>query len=342
MIDDSRIRKTLTSFPLKRRSDSEVVLANKDITDPKFLLPGFADLAINDIMVLVIDDEDFDRILDENGIEKGDYYKDTLKGVLLNDFFHEKKPSEIFNDDMLGQVLHYDEKEGFPPAIEVGAFVKYIKSNKIYDLVPKSYIAIFVPSSMYYDKASKVLPKDKLTIDLGVETSRHTETYDSIYKLFESGDYRSYSCSDLSDTLQIMDTITIMLKTAMYGFTVLLTLIAVANMVNTISTGVLLRRKEFAMYKSVGLASGGFKKMIRLETFLYGIKALTFGIPLSLFLSFLMYNAFDSKLYTFNPDWLMYIAVVAAVFGILGVSMALSINKIKDDNIIEALKEDAV
>ena len=38
----------------------------------------------------------------------------------------------------------------------------------------------------------------------------------------------------------------------------------------------------------------------------------------------------------------MYLAVVAAVFGILGISMALSINKIKDDNIIEALKEDAV
>ena len=55
-----------------------------------------------------------------------------------------------------------------------------------------------------------------------------------------------------------------------------------------------------------------------------------------------MYNAFDSGLYTFNPDWLMYAVIVAAVFGILGISMSLSISRIKDDNIIETLKEDAV
>jgi putative ABC transport system permease protein len=139
-----------------------------------------------------------------------------------------------------------------------------------------------------------------------------------------------------------METVTLMLKTAMYGFTALLTLIAIANIVNTISTGVLLRRKEFAMYKSVGMASGGFKKMIRLETMLYGVKALTIGIPVSLLLSFLMYNAFETSLYTFDPDFMMYGIVSAGVFGILTISMALSINRIKDDNIIEALKEDAV
>ena len=139
-----------------------------------------------------------------------------------------------------------------------------------------------------------------------------------------------------------MDTVTLLLKTVMYGFTVLLTLIAVANIVNTISTGVLLRRKEFAMYKSVGLENSGFKKMIRLETLLYGIKALIWGIPLSLLLSYLMYSSFESGLVTFSPDWLMYGAVIIAVFAILALSMALSINTIKDDNIIETLKEDAV
>ena len=104
----------------------------------------------------------------------------------------------------------------------------------------------------------------------------------------------------------------------------------------------LLRRKEFAMYKSVGLDNTGFKKMIRLETLLYGIKALIWGLSISLLLSYIMYSTFDMKLLTFDPDWLMYGVTVIAVFGILGISMALSISKIKDDNIIEALKEDAV
>lgn len=139
-----------------------------------------------------------------------------------------------------------------------------------------------------------------------------------------------------------MDTITLLLKTAMYGFTFLLTLIAIANIVNTISTGMLLRRKEFAMYKSVGLENSGFRRMIRLETMLYGVKALVWGIPISLLLSYMMYASFDMALYTFDPDWFMYGITVVAVIGILGFSMVLSINKIKGDNIIEVLKEDEV
>ncbi|SFC47813.1 ABC transporter permease [Butyrivibrio sp. YAB3001] len=333
---------SMIQFLFKKAPESTVELANTDIADSKFLLPAFTELDFSVMDVVVVDDEDFNRILEDNNLNKADYYGDTLRGVLLNDFFHEKKPSEIFNDGILGQVIHYDEKQGNPPAIEIAAFVKYNANNKVLDLIPKTNIATFVPVSMYYEKAKEVLPEDRLTIDLAVETSTHEEVHDKIYSLLENNGYHSYYCADLTDAVKAMDAITLLLKTAMYGFTILLTLIAIANIVNTISTGVLLRRKEFAMYKSVGLENIGFKKMIRLETLLYGIKALVWGFPISLLLSYLMYKTFDSSLFTFNPDLLMYAIIVVAVFGILGISMALSINKIKDDNIIEALKEDAV
>ena len=58
--------------------------------------------------------------------------------------------------------------------------------------------------------------------------------------------------------------------------------------------------------------------------------------------SFMMYKSFAFALYTFSPNLAFYGVVIVAVFGILGISMGLSVNKIKDDNIIEALKEDAV
>lgn len=333
---------SMIQFLFKKGPESKAELANTDIADKKFRLPEFADMDLYGIFVLAVDDEEFDKILADNGLPRDEYYQDSVKGVLLNDFFHEKKSSKVFNDAIIGQSIHYDKKEGNPPAVEVNAFVKYDENNKMFDLVPKTNIAVFVPASMYFSKAKEVIPEDKLVVDLGVETSRHKEIYDRIYELFESEEYHNYYCSDITDTANIMETVTLMIKTAMYGFTVLLTLIAIANIVNTISTGVLLRRKEFAMYKSVGLDEHGFKKMIRLETLLYGIKALIFGIPVSLLLSFYMYSVFDSNLVTFNPDWLMYLIVIAAVFGILGISMALSVSKIKDDNIIEALKEDAV
>ncbi|SEM35855.1 putative ABC transport system permease protein [Butyrivibrio sp. ob235] len=333
---------SMIQFRFKKAPESQIELANTDIADSKFLLPGFADLYFSGMDVVIVDDEDFNKILEDNGLDKNEYYGDTLKGVLLNDYFREKKSSEVFNDGILGQVLHYDKVQGYPPAIEIAAFVRYDENNKTFDLSPKGNIAAFVPVSMYYEKAKEVLPEDKLTMDLGVETADHEVVHDRIYALLESDGYHSYYCGDLTDAVKAMDTITLMLKTAMYGFTILLTLIAIANIVNTISTGVLLRRKEFAMYKSVGLENSGFKKMIRLETLLYGIKALVWGISISLLLSYLMFTTFDTRLHTFNPDLLMYVVTTIAVFGILGLSMALSISKIKDDNIIEALKEDAV
>ena len=139
-----------------------------------------------------------------------------------------------------------------------------------------------------------------------------------------------------------MNTVTLILKTAMYGFTILLTLIAVANIVNTISTGVLLRRKEFAMYKSVGMAQDGFKKMIFLETGFYGFKALIIGLPISVILSYLMFRTLDKKTYSFDLDLMTYGIVIVAVFAVVSISMFLGLNKIKDDSIIEALKEDVV
>lgn len=43
-----------------------------------------------------------------------------------------------------------------------------------------------------------------------------------------------------------------------YGFIVLISLIAAANVFNTISTNISLRRREFAMLKSVGMTQRAF------------------------------------------------------------------------------------
>lgn len=330
----------------KEQDDPYTTLANTDIADRSFLTESFREKTdafdLYTMAVEIVDDEDFDKILDENGLSRDDYYSGTLRGVLLNSYFHEVNDDPVFNEAIIGQSLHYDEVMGFPPAIEVAALVPYTDDNKVFDYIPKGTMTVFVPRSVYYEKAKEVLPEDELTLDLAVETTDNKAVYSKIYQLLMEDGYHNYYCTDLTDSLKIMDTITLMLNTAMYGFSTLLTLIAIANIVNTISTGVLLRRKEFAMYKSVGLDNRGFKKMIWLEVFLYGIKALLWGLPISLFLSYMMYKSFDSALYTFSPNFAFYGVVIVAVFGILGISMGLSVHKIKDDNIIEALKEDAV
>lgn len=52
----------------------------------------------------------------------------------------------------------------------------------------------------------------------------------------------------------------IAVKVLTYGFVILISLIAVANVFHTISTNLMLRRKEFAMLRSMGMSPGDLAK----------------------------------------------------------------------------------
>ena len=138
----------------------------------------------------------------------------------------------------------------------------------------------------------------------------------------------------------IMKALMSMIKTVLYGFTILISLVLIANIVNTISTGVQMRRKEFAMFKSVGMTNGGFKKMLFLETFLIGFRAVLVGVPLSVLLSFLMLKALSFATVPFEINPWSYVFAILGVFGIVGISMLLSTSKARHDSVVDVLKED--
>ena len=127
-----------------------------------------------------------------------------------------------------------------------------------------------------------------------------------------------------------------------YGFIVLITLITIANIINTISTGISLRRKEFAMLKSVGITPKGFRKMICLESFFYGERALIVAIPISLFLCYNMNARINAATIPFFVPWKTYLIVIAAVFVLVGLSMYYAMYKLRNDSIIETLKEEVL
>jgi putative ABC transport system permease protein len=127
----------------------------------------------------------------------------------------------------------------------------------------------------------------------------------------------------------------------LYGFITLITLIGVTNIFNTISTNVALRRREFAMLKSVGLTPRGFNRMINYESIFYGLKALLYGLPVSVLISMWMYNGFGNMFkFAFFLPWEEILVCVAGVFVIVFITMLHAGSKLKHDNIIDALKEE--
>lgn len=128
-----------------------------------------------------------------------------------------------------------------------------------------------------------------------------------------------------------------------YGFIVLITAISIANIFNTISTSISLRKREFAMLKSVGMTSRGFHKMISYESIFYGFKALLYGLPISLGIMYLIYKAtLNSFQYPFWLPWVSLGICFGSVFVIVGSAMLYSIGKVKKENIIETLRQENI
>ena len=94
------------------------------------------------------------------------------------------------------------------------------------------------------------------------------------------------------------------------------------------------------MFKSIGMTGFCFKKMLFLETFLYGLRALLFGLPISALLCFAIYKTVSAPSSAFELNYLTYILVSLGVFAIVGISMLLSAGKTNNESIVDVLKED--
>lgn len=128
-----------------------------------------------------------------------------------------------------------------------------------------------------------------------------------------------------------------------YAFVLLIASICVANIFNTISTSIALRKREFAMLKSVGMTPKEFNKMINYESLFYGIKALLYGLPISFVVMYLIHKTLMVKFgFVFEIPWVSVSIAIIAVFVIVGVSMLYSSKKIKRENIIDVLKQEII
>lgn len=128
-----------------------------------------------------------------------------------------------------------------------------------------------------------------------------------------------------------------------YGFITLISLISIANIFNTISTSITLRKREFSMLRSVGMTPKGFNKMVHYESIFYGVKALGYGLPISVLVMFGIHRSVGYTFeYEFSLPWMSILSVIVVIFLIVGSAMLYSISKIRNDNIIESLKQENI
>lgn len=127
-----------------------------------------------------------------------------------------------------------------------------------------------------------------------------------------------------------------------YGLIVVIALIGITNIINTLSTGMELRSREFATLRSIGMTDKQFVGMVRLESVFISVKALVIGVPLGILISYLlcvMMNRMDDAIIYELPYKAIILCIVVVIMLIYAI-MKLSMTKLRHNNIIETIKNE--
>lgn len=160
--------------------------------------------------------------------------------------------------------------------------------------------------------------------------------------LDEAGITADYNLYNIYEILEQNRNITFIVNLFSGVFTIMISLIAVANVFNTISTNIKLRRRELAMLRSVGMSDRNFNKMMRFECVLYGFRTMLWGLPLSGIFSGLIYRGMviGGGDIDFTFPWGSIGISTLGVFLVVFITMVYATRKIKGENIIDALRND--
>lgn len=312
---------------------------------------------VSGVLLVFLDNSSFDGYLRQLGERPENYHGETPTAIVLNSILkvegNKKKVREEPLKNLKGQKITLsvpipseegEEQSAEPSSIqaEITVGVQTTKQwNEEKFTLNNSALPLIIMSEDYADS---VMGETKDSAYTGVSImcdDFETVREELINSIKEKDSEIGFFIETPGAGYDQMNNLFTIAKVFIYGFITLISIISVLNIINTISNSMNERRREFAMLRSVGMTPKSFKRMIYLEAGRYGAKALLFSIPVGILIHFAMYKALSGTMdFGFIIHPLSYILAVIAVFVIIGTALLYSIDKIRDDNIIETLKTD--
>lgn len=302
--------------------------------------------------MLILGDEDFRQFAREQKVNVSSYqnsghikvlYLNTAKNFNPETDRYEKQtifpeePDQLFD----GGYLEYDD-EGL--AAVFNKTMEFELADAI-NQMPDSFedysdrIVMILPESMY-QKFYDSFQTELLNAVYAIQCENSTETFRELEARME--EKQLSDCGYLQNVREEYETdrnTIIAMKVLTYGFVILISLIAVANVFHTISTNLMLRRKEFAMLRSMGMSPKGFQKMMNYECLIYGIRSLIYGFLFTGLISAALYRTLGAGAdVEFLIPW-GYLSVAAiGVFLVVFLTMLYTMGVIRKNNIVDELK----
>lgn len=241
-----------------------------------------------------------------------------------------RKFTDTEKDTICGQYYNDDETM-LNLSIDIG-----LVTDKLPFGLPKDYYSYIIVSDEFYNKLN--IKNNEVFVFM--DSSNPDKLQDEIEEILQN---ENYNINNINENVKMMTNLYILVGIFLYGFIIVISLIGVTNIFNTITTNMNLRRQEFAMLKSIGMTSKEFKRMIRLESIFMGAKALLFGIPIGLGLSYLEYKPLVGEQgLPFEIPILAIIISIIVVYLLITILMKYSMNKINKQNIIETIRNENI
>ena len=300
------------------------------------------DIENGGILLAVYNNEYFKQYIKELGISEENYKK---AAILIDDVI-------LYNADNTRTVDRiYNIQSGDEITITDSSKEKSFVITKTTTERPMGL------ENTYYDSGIIVVSQDFLEEVFGEKVdesyilddlliySEEDETLENTINdlIKQNENYSELAVYNYNTAVEQQKRIILVVAIFLYGFITVISLIGVTNIFNTITTNMILRSKEFAMLKSIGMTKKEFNRMIRLESIMYGLKALIIGIPLGILGSYFIYKAFalDTD-FGYSLPIVPIIISIVFVFIIVGITMKYSLNKINKQNIIETIRKDNI
>ena len=209
------------------------------------------------------------------------------------------------------------------------------------DLLPGNKMSTYMGIDFItYNEVGSKLGYDINSGNIYINSDKSKDTRNALKKI---GEKYGYNVHDEVDNALEMEQSIIAIKIFVYGFVLVISLVSITNIVNTISTNINLRKREFAIIKSIGVTPQGFNKMIYLESLLYGVLALVYGVPIGLLIDVIMNKIMGNvvQLGMILP-WDAVLVSIVGVFVITFIASYIPMRKINKENIIENIRQDSI
>jgi putative ABC transport system permease protein len=302
-----------------------------------------------------IEDSEYLRFIKKLGLSPEEYTgKDgKMIAVAKKPVVRKDGPSELF--DMFASrsmTFSVAPETNDKPKMEQGQSINitFVDTYPVDPLKPlnqsfekKPYVFIVVAPYSLKDKFET--PDTHASIGLGFRSKNPSQSVAKMEAMIQdAGITSAYTLQNMYTMVEQYRSLTFVIDVFTYVFVIMISLIAVANVFNTISTNIKLRRRELAMLRSVGMSDRDFQKMMNFECIFYGMRTLLFGLPIAGIISWLIYKGLVVAERIDNFDFVfpwgsMAISVFSVLF-IVFITMLYATGKIKRENIIDALRDD--